>query len=117
MNDSTYEMNRIKMAMLAKGLSISALGCTLVLASPFLGITVGSFALLFAWLSKGTRHKFDRDSKLAAVQATIALLVSLYIIGLNVFRYQTDPEYKKRVETTFSFLTHPEEYSEDYMIK
>lgn len=89
----SYEQLRQRMSINARNIGISAIICTAIMPDIiFLGLGLGFFALLLAFLSKGYNDKMDHMAKIGVTLGAIAIAISVAIGAYTVNSVVKNPE-------------------------
>lgn len=118
MDKYLYEETRLRMAHRAKALGIWALVLSIALASlPFIGFCLGALAIVFGFISKGYKEKFDKDVKIGFITALAGIVIAVSITGSAFYKLYTDPVARKEVFELSEYLygdTFEEFYGESF---
>lgn len=117
MDRIVHEETRARMAHTARIMGIVGLIIVIIIpALDFVGMTLGAFSLLLAFLSKGQRKGYD---KVTILTASVAVAISVITIGSMLIKLTTDKEYRDarfdEVSAVYSEFYGPEyaEYIEE----
>lgn len=96
MDKYLYGETRIMMSRRSKVLGILAVASgILFFVFPLLAIILASFAILFAFLSKGYHPKYDKDAKKGMILGTIVLSIFLALGTFGVCEFVFDDEFRE----------------------
>ena len=70
-----------------------------VLGIPFLTLILSPIAMIFSHLSKGRLKTRHFAAQAASVIAVLAILLNIAMVGFTVYRYQTDPAVRNKVNS------------------
>ena len=85
-----------------------------VLGIPFLPFILSPIAMIFSHLSKGRLKTRHFAAQAASVIAVLAILLNIAMVGFTVYRYQTDPAVRNKVNSIMEsyYGMTMEEYTE-----
>ena len=105
-----YEDTRLNLVRRARNFAVASLSCSIILFSaPYIGMGLGFFAILFAFLSKGYRPKMDKEAVTAVKFAIAGIVISCAITFSATYKLATDAEYRNEIVTAMDTL-----YGADY---
>ena len=85
-----------------------------VLGIPFLPFILSPIAMIFSHLSKGRLKTRHFAAQAASVIAVLAIIVNIAMVGFTVYRYQTDPAVRNKINSIMEsyYGMTMEEYTE-----
>lgn len=117
MEPYVYEEARQRMIRLSRNLGIAALVISFMF-SPLFFLVIGLTALsvLFALLSRGKRAHIDKTARTGVIAGAVATVITLGMLGQNVYRLYNDADYRNRLIET-SEAMYGDAYRELYGIE
>ena len=86
------------MIRLSRNFGIAALAFAFMFSSLFfIIIGLACLAILFALLSRGKRAHIDKTARVGVIAGAAAIIVTLSILGSNVYRLYNDADYRNSV--------------------
>lgn len=100
-------------ALLLSGLAL----LSAILQTVFLPFILAPIAIILSHLSKGRTKNRPNTAKLATLISIVALVLNVSIIGMNVYLFFNNADYRNQLNLTYESMTGMtlEEYYADLM--
>lgn len=114
MDRTYYLFSKERMKKRARLFGIAGLACAFLFSSiPYLSIGLGSFAVLWAILSRGTDYKLSKEAEIGIYTGIGAILISVFMLSMVFFTLKNDTEYRESVIETIDSI-YGDSYEEAY---